>query len=540
MTVSVTSDLTDVSAANTLTDGGQFYKLNGTASGNPAADSDAHIQGSGCVANKMGATSGATDVGGHFNHTTTFDLTGKHIFHWRQIVTAGNMAAKASLGITIGLTNTSTTSTTTWSTTNFKQWYLDGSDTVPSAIGWICYVVDPTSTANNSAGTLTLNSVKNAGFICRQTSAVTTTLSNQFVDSIRMGTGVIGTASSAADTITLQNIYDTDKTNTNSWGIITQTAGIFYGAGTITVGSITQTNTCAFTDSSQVLVWRNFPVSTSLYNINLLGASGYTTTFQITGYVIRGQSGKTWNITCGSFTNFKAYSSSLSHLLGATLSSGSVLNGCTLASCGAITTNGATITGCTFTPPTATNQLTAAIGAATTAITNNSFTSGGTGHGLIITGAPANQTLTGLSWANYAATNGSTGNESVYINTSAGSMDLNISGGTVPSIRVAAGVTVNVVSSVAVTFNKMKDNSEVRIYATGTSTQIDGIENATAGTTDNRSFTWSAAVGTGVDYVIHNFLSGATIYKSIRVNGYTVPSLATTIDIQQQLDRNCA
>jgi len=118
-------------------------------------------------------------------------------------------------------------------------------------------------------------------------------------------------------------------------------------------------------------------------------------------------------------------------------------------------------------------------------------------------------------------------------------VNLNISGGTDITGNVrTAGATVNVISAVSVTFNKMKDNSEVRVYLTGTATEVAGIEDATAGTTDNRSFTWSAAPTTVVDYVIHNFLSGSTIYKSIRVNGYTAPTAAATIDVQQQLDRN--
>lgn len=93
-------------------------------------------------------------------------------------------------------------------------------------------------------------------------------------------------------------------------------------------------------------------------------------------------------------------------------------------------------------------------------------------------------------------------------------------------------VTVNV------TFDNLKDNSEVRIYEAGTNTELAGIEDATAGSVDNRNFAASLLAGTSVDYVIHNWQSGVTVYQSIRVNAFTWPSTDTTIQVQQQVDRN--
>jgi hypothetical protein len=95
-----------------------------------------------------------------------------------------------------------------------------------------------------------------------------------------------------------------------------------------------------------------------------------------------------------------------------------------------------------------------------------------------------------------------------------------------------AGATI-IDNEKSVTFTGMKDNTEVRVYETGTTTEIDGIENATAGSPDDRSFTWSANATTVVDYVIHN-----VSYEYIRVEGYTVGTVDTTIPIQQRFDRN--
>lgn len=107
MTVSVTSDLSTITLCESGADTGTHYRLNGTSNANPAYDNDAKAEGGYCIANKLGATTGATDVGGHFNHTSTFDLSGKNLYWWQQFVTPGNMATKASGGMQIGLTNTS-------------------------------------------------------------------------------------------------------------------------------------------------------------------------------------------------------------------------------------------------------------------------------------------------------------------------------------------------------------------------------------------------------------------------------------------------
>jgi hypothetical protein len=68
--------------------------------------------------------------------------------------------------------------------------------------------------------------------------------------------------------------------------------------------------------------------------------------------------------------------------------------------------------------------------------------------------------------------------------------------------------------------------------------ELAGIEIATAGSTDNRSFAWSEPADTVVDYVLHNWNAVEPFYQTIRVIGYVVPSSNTGIGIQQQVDRN--
>lgn len=393
----------------------------------------------------MGGTIGTTNTGGHFNHATTFDLSGgKHLYHWRQIVTAGNMLTKANLGVTIGLTNTSTTSNTTWSTTNYKQWFLDGSDTVKAAEGWKCYVVDPASTPDLSAGTLTLTTVKNVGFICRQNSSVTSTVSNQFVDAVRAGTGLTATTSLGTDVITMAGIYATDSSTTNSWGIVTQSAGVYYGAGKLNIGSAVQTNVCNFTDEDQVLVWRNYPVSSTLYAFNIVGNASFATTLQLTGWVVRGQAGKVWDIVCGTGGVFKAYGCAFSNIQTATLSASSVLEGCSVNASGTIDANGATITSCDFSNQTATQLKIDSVGEMAS-VSKCTFSSDGTGHAIELTVA-GDYTFDTISFTGYAGANGSTGNEAVYVNVASGTV--NIYADSTFSYRLATSstATVNIIA----------------------------------------------------------------------------------------------
>ena len=104
--------------------------------------------------------------------------------------------------------------------------------------------------------------------------------------------------------------------------------------------------------------------------------------------------------------------------------------------------------------------------------------------------------------------------------------------GTISYYNRGGGAT-SIIQNVNGTFDTMKDNSEVRVFTAGTSTELDGIEIATAGSVDNRNFVASIAAGTSVDYTIVN-----EDWEIIRVEGFTWPSSAFTLPIQQRFDRN--
>ena len=488
MAISVTTDLVDISNCDTTTTGGTFYRLNGPSASNPIAEPDARRQGVACMGYKSGTSLTPTDTGGHFNATATFSVSNQHVYHWRNNVTSANANTKANRGLAFGLTNTSTTSTTAWSTTNYKLWFLDGSDTAIEG-GWVPYCVDPAGTADASAGTLTLTTVRNCSFISRQQTGVNTSLNNILVDAIRRGTGVTATCNSAADTITFDSIYLVDSTLTNAWGIVSKSNEIYYGLGTVNIGSGSQTNTCLFKDLGQVFLWRNQPVSTTLYNFNLVGSAGFQTTMQLgnkdvsgttsEGCSIRGVGTSVWNITCGTNSRFLGYGSSFERINQATLSSTSELKDCSFVSSGTITTGGATITNCSFSSPTAT-QLLMTSPTFANALTGSSFTSTGTGHAIRITGTASNFTLdsnTFTGYQTYQAGGTSTGNEALFIDIATGNITISITGtGNTPSYRTS-GCNVTISNDKTFAITNIVYNSEVRIYKISDDSELAGVEN---------------------------------------------------------------
>jgi hypothetical protein len=118
------------------------------------------------------------------------------------------------------------------------------------------------------------------------------------------------------------------------------------------------------------------------------------------------------------------------------------LAGMTFRDC-AFTNNGATLTDCAFINTTVGDT---SPGNADN-ISTSTFTSGGTGYGLEVSGSAADMTLNGLTFSGYATSNGTTGNEAIHIKATSGSMTIYITGGgSLPSIHTE-GATVAVVNA---------------------------------------------------------------------------------------------
>lgn len=163
--------------------------------------------------------------------------------------------------------------------------------------------------------------------------------------------------------------------------------------------------------------------------------------------------------------------------------------------------------------------------------TSNVFVgSASTGHAIRIT-TPGTYTFSGNTFTSFGA-NGTT-SAAIY-NDSGGLVTLNIAGGgNTPTVRNGVGASTTINNNVTVTLTGLRDNTEVRVYTTTTTTELAGIEDATAGTADARTFSFALAAGTVIDIRIHN-----RTYEALSVIGYTVPSLDASLPISQRFDRN--
>jgi hypothetical protein len=242
--------------------------------------------------------------------------------------------------------------------------------------------------------------------------------------------------------------------------------------------------------------------------------------------VVRGQSGQVWNITCDTNSDFKAYACAFANIRSAVLRGTSVIDGSTFNACGTLDFNGASITDTTFTSPTAT-QIQAGALSELSGLNNVLFESSGTGHAIEIQGTAGSATLVKLNFTGYAASNGSTGNEAIYVNIASGTVTLTVSGGNSPSIRTA-GATVNVVSGATVTFTDLPTGTDIVILTAGTTTILQQIDQ-----NPGTSYAWGYS---GTPTVDVGFIKPGYVPRYIR--GLALGSSDSSIPIGLTSDRN--
>jgi hypothetical protein len=195
--------------------------------------------------------------------------------------------------------------------------------------------------------------------------------------------------------------------------------------------------------------------------------------------------------------------------------------------CPAFTQNSAPITNSKF----INTKVSVAAPADAQDIDDCTFTSSGTGHAMEIGGTAASINLDGLTFTGYAASDGSTGNEAIYVNIATGSMTISIvGGGSTPSIRTA-GCTVTVVNAVNLTITGLVTGSDIVVYTAGTETVLDSVQN-NAGTTWVYDY---PAGDAGDDIDVGVFLAG---YRPFYIRAYELGATDASIPAAQQVDRD--
>jgi hypothetical protein len=522
-----------VSAQNTrLTDAEattEFGDIGGGAGG--ALETDFKYQNANCYARK--GASGSRGI--YFSDSVNTDISGTGTYQTIMVkyicTTPGLLSSLATPGIRLEVGSGSTT--TTYSS-NFHYYDVQGNDTYPIDKSWLVVPIDPNiaSHRTGTTGSPSLTAFDTLGMRYDQTGVSKSP--NEGLDAVDVGAGLTLTGGDGADADgTWQDFSDADwGTAANRYGYVRESEGVFLIYGMMVIGSATDT---VFTDSNQTIVYPDglFASGFSGYTIDYSTGNVFTETSvvhigqgtkagedtrPVLGSANAGGTG-TATITGNTYINFNTI----------TFESGATVNGSTFLNSEKITQNGATIDGCVIEGATTADGVAFIESDDPSLISNCDFTFSD-GHAIEIT-TPGTYTFTGNTFTGY----GSTGtNDAAIYNNSGGAVTINVAGGVAsPTYRNGASATTTVNNNISVTFDGMKDLTEVRIYTAGTSTELAGIENATAGSTDDRSFTASIAASTVVDYVLHSVL-----YETIRVENFTWPNSDSTIPVQQRFDRN--
>ena len=516
---SYTTDLTDWIADNDTTAWGE---LTGAISGGAPdeADTESALQGTNTVSQATNTTN-LCSMARILGSPVTL-ASGEVFLAWHGHGVATALDSYANGGLRIAVAGNALG--------NWKAWAVGGNDVPPFPYGkWVNTPIDPTLTAEYTNGTPPTGGtdIYGVGSMCLLTQNVAKGQPH-VCDMIRYGRAEarINGGDLANGYATFAGFAAVNDTTTNRWGLIQGTLGGYQWKGLMTLG---YTSAVDFRDANvTVYVQDCRKVSSGFNKIEIRQASSRVdwSNVSIINAAPASNASKgalevidnaDVNIDGCTFIDMDTFTF---------LSNSSVVDS-TFRRCGAITPNGCTFTDNLIARSTATIAVTTAASNLST-IQRCSFISAGTGHGLEITGSAGEYTLVGNQFSGYAGSNGSTGNEAVYVNISTGTVTLNItSGGSTPSIRTA-GATVVVNSNVSITLTGLKNPSEVRVFNAGTTTERSGTgsENVTTG-----SHTFSVPSGTGIDISILSLG-----FQNTRLLNYSTTADAT-VPISQVVDR---
>lgn len=542
----ITDNRTLVHAADVVT---PYDDLAGSASG--TLDTEIFIQGTGSIGENLSSTLG----GLLYDAGSAQDWSNNVFYIWISCGIVGLLDTKANGGFRIRFCGATVT--------DYFEVYVAGSDNWPASIqgGWTQFVVDIETARANAVSngwtggtTPATTAIRYVGWAGITGGTMPRMVDNTWMDEIRRlpdGTaGIIVEGRNGGTT----DWDSADIANQLGAGVGTfvQTSGGAYKINTPIQFGINDTTTHGFTDTNAIWLWDDQEfMPDDVYALSALGNSGGTTRVNFgvksgtgndatgaQGLVISAAStGARWGMDFDdpNLDDIGFWGCSFQHFATFQWDDPAVDVASTLL----IDGNQAQVSNASIVRASVIADNTA--GGTAFMVTDDfgdiaysTFEFSG-GHAIELNAAtPTNQNNVGNLFSGYANIVNST--QAAILNSAAGALTINSSAGSdlqTNSYRNTGGGSVTINNNVAVTFTGMRDNTEVRIYSAGTSTELAGIENATAGSPDDRSFTASIAASTSVDYTLVN-----NNYEIIRVEGFTWPTADQNIGIQQRLDRN--
>ena len=419
----------------------------------------------------------------------------------------------------------------------FDSWDIGGKDRNPNPRGgWYNVAVDPQQTYDDRVGSPT-TSPQYFGVAVLTTKGINKGF--PFVtDAVRYGRAeLIVEYGETADYATFAGMAAANDDDTARWGIFEGYETGYLWKGLMSLGTSTNAIDMRVPGGASISI-QDCPKCYAAFNAIEINNAG--SNIEWSGVVISAlgthspgsftmAANATTDMTLCTFKGMGAF------VFGGTNTS---ITNSTWASCGDITAPGGTFTGCKILAPTTAVDGSAFTWSVTTNtdgyLDNMAFSIGANAHHAISfsNASASTYSLNGIDFSGFNASD-SQNDSTFYVAATTGTVTITCTGCTGNLTYKSAGATVVVSSDVTVTFTGMKDNTEVRVYAAGTSTELDGIENATSGTQDNRSFAAVVAASTSVDYWIF-----AVGYLAIKVKAFSWPATAQSIAVQQVVDRN--
>lgn len=321
----------------------------------------------------------------------------------------------------------------------FYHYYVLGNNNYTYG-GWKCIPVDPNLTADNTTGSpTTTKQFFGAAAVLSGANAVSK--GNPFgIDAVRYGrmesrfsNGDSGTPATFAGFVAANDAI------TARWGQIQAIEGSYLWQGLITLGY--GGTAVYFVDSNRtILVADTIKTQSGFNKIEVRVATSTVAwtgiTVQALGTVSRGAfeviDNATVDIDNCTFIDMDTFV----FKSGAT----QTIDGTIFRRCGQVSQNSADFDSCKFEDSRGTAAL---VVDDITRVTNCDFDSAGTGHGVQGFASAGDYNLASLSFTGYASSDGSTGNEAIYVTATTGVVNLTVTGS--PSVRTA-GATVNKIS----------------------------------------------------------------------------------------------
>lgn len=496
----------------------EFTGYIGTAKPNDS-DTDFPIQGSAHISSEQrntGTGSIAVDNGSNITWTS-----GWNVFMWGTFLAPAAVNTFASGGIVMMIGS---------ATSSFYKWTVGGNDfgRYPYG-GWTNFVCDPEVSAGRTTTGSPGTNYRWAGMGCSVISAISKG-SPYGVDVIRYGRGEISAINGDAatygnfDDMATKNDANDGTSGYNRWGLFSYQGGAYLWKGLMTLGNATEVD---FRDTNRYIVIDNtINVASGFNRIEINNASSNVEWINISisslGTVSKGEfemiDNATVDFSSCVFTDMSTF----------IFDSNATIYNTTFRRCELVTQNGSDFDGCTFDEANGANAL---LVDTPTQITNSTFNSDGTGYAMEIGGTAADYTLTGLYFNNYATTNGTTGNEAIFVNISSGTMTLTISGGNTPTIRTA-GATVTVSNNNVLTISGLITGSDISITEASTDTELINVD-ANVGTTYDYTYN-GADAGDSIDVAVYK--AG---YVPYYIRGLILSSNPTSsAQVAQVADRN--